>query len=361
MTAALSDFTPGAAAAASAPVVQEFALVSAASSVARSRRSRTPASSSRRPLLNCYDRTATTVNANVGPATAGSSVTEVMGSGSAPTPNQSSPSRSRRSPTSRRRPRPAARARSRCAPTASPGPRYRALRPGASGSRCSPTLDLAGRRHRGRASATASKARRCRPGRTTSMAATGSGSGSAGNVARRARSPPSSTARSASAAYQPAARDRRSGRRLASTTSAPTRRDRCSRSGRAVSIADYQNLAASSPGIAKACAHSGSRRAPTAACFITVAGAGGAALPPGNPTLGNLVTALRSYGNPTVGGLRAVVPRDDLPALGRHLATTPPTTQTAVQAAIRSTPDRHLQLRHRAHSARASPATRSPR
>jgi hypothetical protein len=39
-------------------------------------------------LLNCYDRTATTVNANVGLATQGMSVTEILGSGSAATPNQ---------------------------------------------------------------------------------------------------------------------------------------------------------------------------------------------------------------------------------------------------------------------------------
>jgi hypothetical protein len=39
-------------------------------------------------LVNCYDRTVTTVNANVGPATGGGSVTELLGSGAAATPNQ---------------------------------------------------------------------------------------------------------------------------------------------------------------------------------------------------------------------------------------------------------------------------------
>src|ERR1019366_4341101 len=39
-------------------------------------------------LLNCYDRTATTVNANVGLASQGMSVTEILGSGQAYTPNQ---------------------------------------------------------------------------------------------------------------------------------------------------------------------------------------------------------------------------------------------------------------------------------
>ncbi|WP_213956949.1 hypothetical protein [Variovorax sp. dw_954] len=40
------------------------------------------------PLVSCYERAVTTINANVGPATAGSSVTELLGSGSAVTPNQ---------------------------------------------------------------------------------------------------------------------------------------------------------------------------------------------------------------------------------------------------------------------------------
>ena len=34
--------------------------------------------------------------------------------------------------------------------------------------------------------------------------------------------------------------------------------------------------------------------------FLTVASAGGDALPPGNLTLNNLVTALKNYGNPNV-------------------------------------------------------------
>ncbi len=85
VTAALSDFTLGPAAA-SAPVVQEFALISGTSVHA------SPFPHTRiqlqTPLVNCYDRTATSINANVGPATAGSSVTEVMGSGSASATNQ---------------------------------------------------------------------------------------------------------------------------------------------------------------------------------------------------------------------------------------------------------------------------------
>jgi hypothetical protein len=83
--AQLSQFTL-ALAANSDPVVQEFALVSSVSLVS------SPFARTRivlqKPLTNCYDRTMTTVNANVGPATAGAPVTELLGNGSASTPNQ---------------------------------------------------------------------------------------------------------------------------------------------------------------------------------------------------------------------------------------------------------------------------------
>jgi hypothetical protein len=69
--------------------------------------------------------------------------------------------------------------------------------------------------------------------------------------------------------------------------------------GRAVSIVDYQNYAATFAGIAKAYAiwiPSG----PGRGVFITVAGVDGAALSDANPTLINLVTSLQNYGNPLV-------------------------------------------------------------
>jgi hypothetical protein len=69
--------------------------------------------------------------------------------------------------------------------------------------------------------------------------------------------------------------------------------------GRAVSITDYQNFASTFAGIAKASAvwfPSGFYRG----VFITVAAAGGAGLPPGNPTLANLIASLKAYGNPAV-------------------------------------------------------------
>ena len=69
--------------------------------------------------------------------------------------------------------------------------------------------------------------------------------------------------------------------------------------GRAVSITDYQNFAPTFAGIAKAYAiwiPSG----PGRGVFLTVAAAGGSALPPGNPTLDNLIAALHNYGNPLI-------------------------------------------------------------
>lgn len=69
--------------------------------------------------------------------------------------------------------------------------------------------------------------------------------------------------------------------------------------GRAVSVADYQAFAAGFAGIAKASAlwiPSG----PARGVFLTVAGAGGVALPPGDPTLAKLVTSLGTYGSSRV-------------------------------------------------------------
>jgi predicted phage baseplate assembly protein len=69
--------------------------------------------------------------------------------------------------------------------------------------------------------------------------------------------------------------------------------------GRAVSIADYQSFASTYAGIAKAYAI-WIPNGPGRGVFLTVAGAGGAGIPSGNPTNANLVTALQSYGRPLV-------------------------------------------------------------
>src|SRR6202042_847001 len=69
--------------------------------------------------------------------------------------------------------------------------------------------------------------------------------------------------------------------------------------GRAVSIVDYQNYAATFAGIAQANAiwiPSG----PGRGVFITVAGVDGEAPSSANPTLTYLVTSLQNYGNPLI-------------------------------------------------------------
>ncbi len=128
--------------------------------------------------------------------------------------------------------------------------------------------------------------------------------------------------------------------------------------GRAVSITDYQNYAATFAGIAKAYAiwiPSG----PSRGVFLTVAGAGGAALPPGNPTLANLVTSLQNYGNPLIPIIAVILPRDALRLLGRPRLR-PRLRPTGGAGADHADPAQPT-ASPRAPSARASPPTRSPR
>ena len=226
VAASLDDFAL-VAASASDPTVQEFSLVSSIATVnAPFPHTRLSLSA---PLINCYDRASASVNANVGPATAGASVTELVGSGSASTPDQKFTLKqapltyvSAPTPTGRK-------STLTCAPTASPGPRRRRSMAGRPTRGCSArsTVPAASRRS---SSATASKARFCRPGKATSWRPTGSASAPRA-MSRQARSRPSSTGRSA-----PAASSTRSPRtavrtRRRSTTSAQVRRSPSSRSG----------------------------------------------------------------------------------------------------------------------------------
>ncbi|HEY7334943.1 MAG TPA: hypothetical protein VH639_08670, partial [Bryobacteraceae bacterium] len=85
VTAAVSDFTL-APSSKTDPVIQEYAFVSSFSVVgARDPHTRILLKSN---LLNCYDRTTASVNANVGLATGGQSTAEILGNGSAAMPNQ---------------------------------------------------------------------------------------------------------------------------------------------------------------------------------------------------------------------------------------------------------------------------------
>jgi predicted phage baseplate assembly protein len=247
--------------------------------------------------MNCYDRTATTVNANVGLATQGMSVTEILGSGQAYTPNQEfslkqTPLTFVQAPT--------------------PTGRQSTLQVTANSVAWTEVPSLYQQPPSARVYATLNE-----PGGYTDILfgdgvegatlPTGQiniqanyriGSGLAGNVDAGSITTLIDRPLGVSAVNNPQAAtggqdpqsvdDIRANAPLSVLTL-----------GRAVSITDYQTFSLSFAGIAKAYAiwiPSG----PGRGVFITVAAAGGSALPAGNPTLDNLVTALHNYGNPLI-------------------------------------------------------------
>jgi Baseplate J-like protein len=294
LSSKLSDFTlvP---ASSNDPGVQEFALVSSVSlETDPYPHTRIHLASE---LLNCYDRTATTVNANVGLATQGMSVSEILGSGSASTPNQKF--------SLKQKPLTFVQA-----PT--PTGRLSTLEATANGVAWTEAPSLYQQMPSAPIFATLNQ-----PGGNTdiffgdgvegSTLPTGqnnvqahyrTGAGLSGNVAAGSITTLMDRPLGVSGVNNPQAAtggqdpqsvdDIRANAPLSVLTL-----------GRAVSITDYQNFAQAFAGIAKAQAiwiPSG----PGRGVFITVAGAGGLALPPGNPTLENLITALHSYGNPLI-------------------------------------------------------------
>jgi hypothetical protein len=292
--ATLNDFTL-LSAASKDPVIQEFALVSSISL------EKDPYPHKRihlaSELLNCYDRTSTTVNTNVGLATQGMPVTEILGSGSAATPNQKfslkqTPLTFIQAPT----------------PTGS----ATTLEVSANAVKWKEVPTLYQQRPSARVFATLNKAggntdilfgdgvegSTLPTGQNNIQANYRVGSGVSGNVAAGSITTLMDRPLGVSGVNNPKAAtggqdaqsvdDIRVNARLSVLTL-----------GRAVSITDYQNFARAFAGIAKAYAiwiPSG----PGLGVFITVAAAGGSALPPGNPTLDNLVTALHNYGNPLI-------------------------------------------------------------
>jgi hypothetical protein len=292
--AALSNFTlvP---AASKDPSIQEFALVSSISLATDPYpHTRVHLASE---LLFCYDRTSTTINTNVGVATQGLSVSEILGSGSAAMPNQKFslkqlPLTFVQSPT--------------------PTGRATTLEVTASGVKWkeAPTLYL--QPPAARVYATLNKA----GGNTDilfgdgvegSTLPTGQnnihanyriGAGTSGNVAAGAITTLIDRPLGVSGVNNPAAAT--GGQDAQSVddirTNAPLS---VLTLGRAVSITDYQNFARNFAGIAKAYAiwiPSG----PGRGVFLTVAAAGGSAMPPGNLTLANLVASLHNFGNPLI-------------------------------------------------------------
>ena len=297
------------------------------------------------------------MNANVGPATAGASVTELVGSGSASTPNQKF--------TLKQAPLTYV-----SAPT--PTGRKSTLTLRANGVAWTEAPTLYGQPPDARVFRTLN-----RPGGVTEiefgdgvegallptgqsniMASYRIGLGAAGNVAAGAITTLVDRPLGASGVVNPLAAsggqdaqtvdDIRAGAPLTVITL-----------GRAVSIADYQIIAETYAGIAKASAiwiPSGRYRG----VFITVAAAGGEALPPESPTLANLVATLKNYGNPNI----EVFPQSFLETIFRieaDLAIDPAYDAGAVRAAAAAGAVPAPTASQRAGSARASPATRSRR
>ena len=277
------------------PIVSEYALVTSVSSVT------TPYSHTRillrSNLVNCYDRNTTTVNANVGLATHGQSVTEILGGGSAFTANQSftlkqSPLTFIQAPT--------------------PTGRQSTLQVQANGMTWAEVPSLYHQPSSAQVFATLNQpdgtatvqfgdgveGATLPTGQNNIHANYRIGSGSQGNVGPGTLTTLMDRPLGVSGVTNPTAatggQDPESIDDLRS--SAP---QTVLTLGRAVSITDYQSYASTFAGIAKAHAI-WIPNGPGRGVFLTVAGVNGSALPPGNPTLTNLVTSLHNFGNPLI-------------------------------------------------------------
>ena len=249
------------------------------------------------PLLNCYCRATATVNANVALATAGATVTEIMGNGSAATPNQSF--------TLRQKPLTYVQANT-------PNGYQSTLTVRANGVAWTEEPSLYEQ------AATAQvftiqnqsdgtsdvlfgdgvEGATLPTGQNNIVATYRIGSGAAGNVAAGAVTTLMQRPLGVSAVTNP-----ETATGGADPESIDDVRSNAPQTvltlGRAVSIADYQNFAAIFAGIAKAYAiwiPSGVARG----VFLTVAANGGAMLDPSDPTLQKLISALQNYGNPLI-------------------------------------------------------------
>jgi hypothetical protein len=295
ITASLSDFAL-APAAAKDPTASEPALVSSVGGVAdASGRSHTQILLQTN-LANCYDRTTTTVNANVGLATHGQSVSEVLGNGSAATPNQTFTLR--QSPLT-------------FIQATTPTGRQSTLDVRVNESDWEEVPSLYGHDGTERVYTTSNQSGktivRFGDGVDGATLPTGQhnvqahyriGSGAAGNVGPGSLTTLMDRPLGVSDVTNPQA--------ATGGQDPETVDDTRSRApvtvltlGRAVSIADYRDYAAGFAGISKAHAiwiPSG----PGRGVFLTVAGVNGAALPDDHPTLVQLVTSLRDYGNPLI-------------------------------------------------------------
>jgi hypothetical protein len=284
-------------AAKSDPVVQEIGLVASVGLAGLPTGSKRTRIVLQGPLLNCYNRAVTVVNANVGLATAGGAVVEVLGSGKASQPDQSF--KLKQSPLT-------------YVQAQTPTGSQSTLKVSVNGAAWTPVPTLYGQPANAKVYQTISQSdgaavvqfgdgvegARLPIGQNNVTANYRTGIGQAGNapggtittlVDRPLGAKSVTNPMAATGGQDPQSID---GIRVNAPQTVVTL-------GRAVSITDYQSFAATFAGIAKAYAlwiPNGANRG----VFVTVAAAGGADLPPSSPTIANLVAALTAYGNPQV-------------------------------------------------------------
>lgn len=282
------------------------------------------------PLLNCYDRTTTSINANVGLATGGGPVTELLGSGQAATDNQTF--KLKQTPLTYTQ-------------AVTPTGAASSLSVSVNGAawQLVPTLYQQPPQAQVFTSATQSngstevtfgdgvEGSTVPTGQNNIVATYRTGLGIAGNVTTGAISTLIDRPVGVSGVVNPMPAT--GGQNPATVADIQTAAPMSVQTlGRAVSITDYQNFAATFAGIAKASAvwlPSGFYRG----VFLTVAAAGGAELPPGNPTLANLVASLTAYGNPAVPFYVATF-LESIFGFEADLSINPAYSTDAVQAAV---------------------------
>jgi hypothetical protein len=274
------------------PVVSEYALVKQVDSTSDPGHTQFQLQSA---LTYCYDRSSTTVNANVGLATHGQSVSEVLGSGNSSTPNQTF--KLKQSPLS-------------FVQSATPTGRASTLKVPVNGAAWREVSSLYHQSSSAAVYATLNQADGSAKllfgdgvegallptGQNNVQASYRAGSGSAGNVAAGALSTLMDRPLGVSGVTNPEAAS--GGQDPQSIGDIRTNAPQTVLTlGRAVSITDYQNFAATFAGISKAYAL-WIPNGPGRGVFLTIAGVGGAGV--SQNAIATLVSSLHSFGNPLI-------------------------------------------------------------
>jgi len=282
------------------------------------------------PTVNCYCRATTTANANVALATVGASVTEIMGNGSAATTNQTF--------TLRQKPLTYVQANT-------PNGRQSTLMVRANGVAWSAVPTLYDQPATAQVYTIANESdgssdvifgdgvegATLPTGQNNIIGYYRTGSGSAGNVPAGAITTLMQRPLGVSGVTNP--QQATGGADAESIDDVRTNAPQTVLTlGRAVSVTDYQNFAATFAGIAEAYAiwiPSGTARG----VYITVAADGGTDLAPSSPTLANLISALQTYSNPLI-PVSAVSFMETLFGFSADVKYNPSYSQPAVQSAI---------------------------